>query len=242
MINKISTGSLDIDKWLEGGYDKDIITTIYGPAGCGKTNFCMVAAVNCAKKGGKVIFIDTEGGFSAERLKQLSAKKEDNEKALANLLILKPTSFDEQWDSFGRLLRELKSRSVDLIIVDGITMLYRLELAEAREDRNKVQETNSVLARQMRMLAEIARKKNIPVVITNQVYSDFLTDEEFREGKEKRVNMVGGDILKYWSKCLIELTNEKGRRAALLRKHRSLSSREIYFEIFDAGIKKKGWL
>jgi len=36
--------------------------------------------------------------------------------------------------------------------------------------------------------------------------------------------MVGGDLLKYGSKCLIELRKfRKGRRAAVLRKHRSLA-------------------
>ena len=69
---KISAGSYDLNKWLFGGYDKDIITTIYGPAGSGKTNFCLLAAVSQAKKQKKVIYIDTEGGFSIDRVKQLS--------------------------------------------------------------------------------------------------------------------------------------------------------------------------
>ena len=198
--NKISTGSPDLNKWL-GGYDKDIITTICGNAGAGKTNFCMLAAVNQAKRGGKVIFIDTEGGFSTERFKQIAG--EGWQKALENIIILKPTNFEEQWVAFGNLLKELKSNTVSLIIVDGMTMLYRLLLAESKEDRGKVQEINSRLARQMRMLAEIARKKSLPVIITNQVYGEFLTDEEFRQGKERQTSMVGGDILKYLSKCII---------------------------------------
>jgi len=37
--NKISTGNLDFTKWIEGGYEKDVITMIAGPPGCGKTNF-----------------------------------------------------------------------------------------------------------------------------------------------------------------------------------------------------------
>lgn len=45
------------------GYESDIITTIYGPAGSGKTNFSLLAAVSCASKGNKVLFIDTEGDF-----------------------------------------------------------------------------------------------------------------------------------------------------------------------------------
>ena len=35
---KISSGIDFLDKLLEGGYDRDIVTTIYGPSGSGKTN------------------------------------------------------------------------------------------------------------------------------------------------------------------------------------------------------------
>jgi DNA repair protein RadB len=237
--NKISAGNFDLNKWLFGGYDKDIITTIYGPAGSGKTNFCMMVAVSQAKKGNKVIFIDTEGGFSVERFKQLAG--EEWNKIIENVLILKPTNFEEQWDAFGRLLKELKQNNkISLIIVDGMTMLYRLELAESREKQNRFQEINSILARQMRMLAEIARKENIAVIITNQVYYDFLSKEDFQNGKEKNANLVGGDILKYWSKCIIELKNDKGKRKVILRKHRSLPEKELNFEIVNSGIRKKG--
>jgi len=68
---KVSAGSYDLNKWLFGGYENDIVSVIYGGPGSGKTNFCMLAAVSQAKKGNKVIFIDTEGGFSSERVKQL---------------------------------------------------------------------------------------------------------------------------------------------------------------------------
>jgi len=245
--NKISAGSYDLNKWLFGGYDKDIITTIYGPAGCGKTNLCMMAAASAARHGGKVIFIDTEGGFSAERFKQLMGEKEkekgDTEKALANVLLLKPTTFEEQWDAFGKLLKEIKSdKEISLIVVDGMTMLYRLLIAESKSDKRKIDEINSVLARQMRMLAEIARKRNIPVLATNQVYYEFLSQEELEAGKEKTANMVGGDIMKYWSKCIIELKNNRGKRTLILKKHRSLPEKELAFEIFNLGIRKKGWL
>ena len=57
---KISAGSYDLNKWLYGGYENDIITVIYGGPVTGKTNFCMLAAVSQAKKGKKVIYMDTE--------------------------------------------------------------------------------------------------------------------------------------------------------------------------------------
>ena len=70
MSDRVSTGSALIDDILEGGLEKEVTTTIYGPSGSGKTNVAILAALESAEKG-KVIFIDTEGGFSIERAKQL---------------------------------------------------------------------------------------------------------------------------------------------------------------------------
>lgn len=240
---KISAGSFDLNKFLYGGWEKDIITTLYGGAGSGKTNLGVLAAVSQAKKGRKVIFIDTEQGFSVDRFKQIYGEGYEN--GLKNIILLKPASFLEQEKSFSQLLKEIKTNSdIGLIVVDGMTMLYRLELAEARkkQDENSIDEINSELAKMLRVLAEIARTRNIPVLITNQVYSEFMNEEDFKAGKEREFKMVGGTLLAYWSKCLIELKNEKGKRKLILRKHRSLPEKEMEFIIVNQGIKKRGWI
>ena len=240
---KISAGSYDLNKFLYGGYEKDIITTVYGPAGSGKTNFTILVSVSQAKKGNKVLYIDTEGGFSVERVKQVAG--EEYEKILENILVLKATDFSEQKKAFDILLKELKQKgNIGLIDVDGMTMLYRLEFGDAvkEKDDNKIKDVNRELAKQMRILAEIARKQNIPVIITNQVYSDFLSEEELKKGVKKEIHMVGGDLLKYWSKCLIELQNQGGKKKAVLRKHRSLPEKEMNFKITNNTIKKAGWI
>ena len=105
----VSTGSSAIDKILHGGIDEDCITTIYGPAGSGKTNLVLLAAVNVASKGKKAIYIDTEGGFSVERLKQLT---EDHEKVMQNILFLKPTNFKEQVHVFSKLPNAINEQDV----------------------------------------------------------------------------------------------------------------------------------
>ncbi|PIN88543.1 DNA repair and recombination protein RadB [Candidatus Pacearchaeota archaeon CG10_big_fil_rev_8_21_14_0_10_35_13] len=241
---KISAGSYDMNTWLRGGYDKGIITTIYGPAGSGKTNICLLVAVSQAGKGKKVIFIDTEGGFSSDRARQIIGKektKEEIEEVLKNILILKPTNFEEQKKSMERLLEEIKNpESIGAIIVDGMTMLYRLELGEKGTGKpgdeiitkeENIRSVNQELVKQMRTLAEIARKKNLAVIVTNQVYK-----------KEEMTKLVGGDILQYWSKCLIELVNDNSRRKAVLTKHRSMKESTLPFYITDKGIKKRGWI
>jgi DNA repair protein RadB len=228
---RISAGSFDLNKFLFGGYESDIVSVIYGGSGTGKTNLCLLPTVSLAKKGKKVIFIDTEGGFSVERVKQLVGNEGEYKEVLKNILLLKPTNFKEQEGEFAKLYKHLKDE-VSLIVVDGLTILYRLEFAEARQKNEaEIQRINSELVRQIKILAEIARKKDIPVLVTNQVYRWEDVDK-----------MVGGDILKYWAKCWIEVTNDKGRREVHLRKHRSLPEKSFTFQIYDGGIRKRGWL
>ncbi len=224
--NKTPTGSKILDILLGGGYENDIITTIYGPAGSGKTVLCLLCSINVARSGKKVIYVDSEGGFSLERLRQVTSHiSQDYRKILDNMIFLKPTSFAEQKKSFEKL-KDIVNDNVGLIVVDTIAMLYRLELGKSEE----VQDVNRELGRQISHLTEIARKKSIPVLITNQVYADF--------DDKNKVNIVGGDILKYGSKCLIELQiTPNGNRRVVLRKHRSIrEEKEILFKIVEGGI------
>jgi len=241
-IEKISAGSFDLNKWLYGGYESGIITMIAGPPASGKTNFVLLAACSQARHGKKVIFIDTEGGFSSDRVKQIVG--DGYEDILKNILILNPTSFEEQKKIFTTLVAKAKKENVGLIVVDGMAMLYRLELGDALKlkDDNKVREVNREVAKQMRILAEISRKEQIPIIITNQVYHEFLSEEQWRNGIKPEANIVGGDLFKYWSKTIIELKNDSGKRKAILLKHRSMPHKELNFDIKDRGIFRRGWI
>jgi len=242
-MDRISTGSYDFNKWLFGGYEKDVITMLAGSAGSGKTNFAILVACSQARKGNKVIFVDTEGGFSLDRVRQITGD-DSYEEILKNILLLEPTSFEEQKKALSNLLNKIKKEHVGLIIVDGMAMLYRLELGDAirEQDSMKIRGVNREMASQMRMLAEIARKQKIPILITNQVYSGFVSEEDWKKGLKPETNLVGGDLFKYWSKCIIELQVERGKRKAILLKHRSLPFKELNFEIRQKGIYRKGWI
>jgi len=241
-MSKISAGSYELNRWLYGGYEEGVITMLAGGPGSGKTNFVLLTACSQARKGNKVVFIDTEGGFSSDRVKQICG--EETEKVLGNILLLEPTSFEEQKKIFSKLLEGVKKNHVSLIIVDGMAMLYRLILGDAiksKED-SKIQEINREIANQMRTLAEIARKQRVTIIITNQVYKGFVSEEDWKKGVEGQINIVGGDLFKYWSKCIIELKNDNGKRKAVLLKHRSLREKELNFEITNRGVRKRGWI
>lgn len=218
---KIPTGHPLLDKFLNGGYEKGIITTIYGPSGSGKTNLCLLPLIWAAGHGKKIIYIDTEGSFSVERLKQIT---KHYQKVLENVLFFKPTNFEEQKKVFKDVSRIVNS-NIGLIVVDTISMLYRLELGQTKE----IYEVNSTLGQQISYLIAIARRYKLPVLVANQVYADF--------NEKDQVKMVGGDLLKNGSKCLIELRNGKnGVRECILRKHRSLPEKKIKFKIINKGI------
>ena len=139
-----------MDWLLEGGYEKDVITTIYGPAGSGKSNMCLLCVANSVKNK-KTIYIDTEGSFSITRFKQLT---DDYEEILKRVIFLKPTNFEEQKNCFEQL-KDIVDDKVGLIIFDSVAMLYRLEIGKSKDVYN----VNRELGLQLSYLTEIARKK-----------------------------------------------------------------------------------
>lgn len=216
MDPRISTGFNEMDTMLEGGYETGIVTTIYGPAASGKTNLCILAAANAARTK-KVIYIDTENNFSIERLRQVAP---DYTTFLDNMLVLKPGSFAEQ-KNYVRQLSENFDERVGLIIVDTIVMLYRVERCKANS-----YDLHTELGLQVTFLGEIARKKNIAVIITSQVYTSL----------ENETKMVGATLIGYASKCIIELQNFSNFHRLILKKHRSLGMSMIDYRITSQGL------
>lgn len=208
------TGSQVFDELLQGGYEKGIITTIYGPAASGKSNLALLAVASAQNK---IIFVDTEGSFSVDRLEQLAPDVQD---LLDRVILLQATTFEQQTNILTRL-PEMIQEDVDLVIVDSIASQYRAAIARGEEN------LNNQLSHQINALYRVAADNNIAVVMTSQVYANMET-----EG----VNVVGGDIVKYNSKCLLELRNEQGREA-ILQKHRFLApGRSARFVIETVGI------
>ena len=225
MIEKVSTGCKVLDKLLSGGFEKDIISTIFGPAGTGKSNIAMLISLRVAAQGKKVVFVDTEGGFSTERIEQMAPS--DHKALLKNIILLNPTSFEEQKKYFEQLAELVDAKKIGLIVVDSIAMLYRLQKGSTEE----IAVTNQEMAAQLSILSKIARRKHIAIVATNQVYSDF--------GNPNSFHMVGGDLLKYWSKCIIKLEKVDGIRKASIYKHRNLpDTASVFFEITQHGLEE----
>lgn len=213
---------------LMGSLESKAITNFYGAPGTGKTNFCLLSAIDCIRKGGKVVYIDTEGGLSLERLKQLTP---DYEAVLNGMEVIEPKTFAEQ----GKFIRELGNREADMIIVDSMVALYRLEYSEERKNLSEKTGPIRELSKQLSILSNIARGKDIPV---------FITSHMFRNWETQKQDVVGGDLMKYWSKTMLflEKTHKMSERKATIMKHRfAPEGGNVKFNIVNEGIKPAGF-
>lgn len=223
--HKIQSGS-SLDDLLAGGFEKGTVTQIYGPPSSGKSNIALSLAVNVAKNNRKVVYIDTEGGISIDRIKQISGHYFEN--VANNIIVFEPTNFIEQTENLRSIDMWLRKHhdKVDLIVLDSAVALYRV-------DEMKSYKLSKELRKQIQLLSNIARNYDIAVLITNQIYNAF-DDEGHNE-----IKPVGGDILEYISKVIIRLErgDEISQRTATLMRHRSIGEgRQVTFSITSAGI------
>ena len=209
-----------LNEILKGNIERKTITQIYGPPGVGKTNIGIISTINFIKKGFKVVYVDTEGGLSIERIKQISGN--DIETILDNLIIYEPESFEEQSAILEKLFL---IDNLGLVVVDGISSLYRLELSDNVNENTRL---NRILGKQILTLLNIAKKKNVAVLITNQV-SD--TSNGFKA--------TGGKLLEYWSKTIIRMEKLDNSRELILEKHRySEEGEKLQYKIVKNGIER----
>lgn len=220
--DRVSTGSRPLDDLLGGGLERRTITQIYGEPASGKSTFCLMAAVASLRAGNSVIYIDTEG-FSVERFAQVAGGHAAE--FADRLYLFEPIDFAQQGAMIAdteTLLRKKDGAPVDLLVMDSMTALYRTELDLGREAVRR-------LSHHVIKLLGLAKKYDIPVLITNQIYVDVERD---------RVSGLGGTALEHISKAIVRLEKRDSVRRAMLRKHRSRPEGLSFdFVITEDGIK-----
>lgn len=217
----LSTGSKALDDLLEGGFEGGAITLLFGEAGSGKTNICLQVASMVAAAGKKVIYIDTEG-VSTERLQQIAG--DSFEEVMKNILFFEPHNFDDQEKFVDKAVKLAESSlEVGVVILDSATIHYRL----TRNDEEKG--VRKSLSPQLAKLLSAARTKDVPIVLTSQVYTDI---------EKGTFEPLGGHVLLHNAKAIIRLDKVgTNTRRAVIIKHRHLEEgRRTDFKITKNGV------
>lgn len=221
-LKPVPFGCAPLDQMLDGGVEAGCLTLIYGEAGTGKTNLCLTLANNLALQGRKTVYVDSEG-LSMQRLRQMAG--EDSDRVLKEVLVSEVHSLEDQDRMIVKAIKLAEGNpDVGLIVVDSMTMFYRLA---SRDDERA---ERRVLAGQSAKLLTLARKQNLPVVVTSQVYTDVETGA---------FEALGGNVLHHNAKTIIRVERlAPGKRRAVLMKHRHLAEgRNAVFYLTDRGIE-----
>jgi len=219
-VRTVTTGCDALDELIGGGLLSKMITQLYGESATGKSTLCMIAAVATLRRGKSVIYIDTES-FSVERFAQIAG--EDGRLLSERLYLYEPSDFDQQ----GSMIREsdaiLGKRDPGLVILDSATALYRTELEHGQDAMQR-------LNKQMIFLLGMAKRYDLPVLITNQVYVD-LQRSDFAP--------LGGTGLMHISKIIVRidrLPDSPYRKATLVKHNSQQEGGSFEFMITGTGV------
>ncbi|WP_152042813.1 DNA repair and recombination protein RadB [Salinigranum salinum] len=221
MSDPVPTGCEPLDDLLGGGVERGTVTQVYGPPAAGKTNVALCAAVRAAVDG-FAVYVDTEG-LSPARFEQVAAAVGTVDEIASRVVVSNAHDFEEQ-EQAVRDVTEFAERA-DLVVVDSVTGFYRLERTGGDEG-----ETLRRVARQVTHLLSLARRHDLAVLVTNQVFTDPDAD---------RVRPLGGHTLEHWTGVVLRLDRFRGgKRRATLEKHGSQPAGEtVTFQITDTGLE-----
>src|SRR2546427_7583864 len=169
-LQRLSFASTNLDKLLGNGLETQAITEFVGEFGAGKSQICIRLSVNAQqlnKDGGlegRVLFIDTEGTFSAQRVHQMAQSLQlDPEKVLDGIIYSRAYNSDHQILTVDHSFKICKEENVKLMIVDSILSHFRGEYIGRESLAERQQRLNSHLHKLLR----IAQALNLAIVITN---------------------------------------------------------------------------
>ncbi|KJE95065.1 DNA repair protein RAD51 1 [Capsaspora owczarzaki ATCC 30864] len=233
----LTSGSKELDKLLQGGFETGAITEIFGEFRTGKTQICHTLAVTCqlpTSQGGgegKCLYIDTEGTFRPERL--LAAAERyglSGPDVLDNVAYARAYNTDHQLALLMQASAMMAESRYALLIVDSATALYRTDYS----GRGELSARQMHLAKFMRSLLRLADEFGIAVVVTNQVVAQVDGGAMFAADPKKP---IGGNIMAHASTTRLYL--RKGRaetRICKIYDSPSLPEAEAVFAINADGI------
>lgn len=203
------TGCSGIDTMVGGGFFGGELVEVFGAPGSGRTQLLLGTAVRAIAHGHHVIYIDSEGGLLASRVREILCnfllEHHGNDSlrtggsrllsplevqtALDHLLVIRVCSWDELVAAIAQPLEDLVGRcsSLKMIVLDSLTSTFRLC------EREKAPKRLELLTGR---LARVAMLYNVVV---------FVVNNSRRVTAMTASPRIGGDHSTYSSKVACEV-------------------------------------
>lgn len=210
--------------------DRLAVNMFYGDEGTGKSTMCYHVMKEI---GGRILYIDTEGGFDIDRMK-----------AICGDTVFPELKDIVTWTQLYYYIDELKKAraSYDLVIIDSIGYLFRTEFLD---DDSKTRLTTlkrlvNELSHMFINVRKMIERSNGVGIFTNWTKSDIQVESDDKVIDEDR-DFLGGKTAGYLSKNIYKFylnhnTNNEG--LIEVKKAKNISKGTAWtFEFTNGGIK-----
>ena len=189
-IQSISTGSLGLDIALGiGGIPKGRVTEIYGPESSGKTTLTLQIIAQCQKEGGTCAFIDAEHALDPQYAEKLGVNVDE-------LLLSQPDTGEQALEVADMLV---KSKSVDLVIIDSVAALVPRAEIEGEMGDHHVGLQARLMSQALRKITGNIQRSGATVVFINQIRMKIGVMFGSPE------TTTGGNALKFYSSVRLDI-------------------------------------
>ena len=189
-IPSISTGSLGLDIALGiGGIPKGRVTEIYGPDSSGKTTLTLQIIAQCQKAGGTCAFIDAEHALDPQYAEKLGVNVDE-------LLLSQPDTGEQALEVADMLV---KSKSVDLVIIDSVAALVPRAEIEGEMGDHHVGLQARLMSQALRKITGNIQRSGATVVFINQIRMKIGVMFGSPE------TTTGGNALKFYSSVRLDI-------------------------------------
>jgi DNA repair protein RAD51 len=235
-IVTLTTGSVELDKLLEGGIETGSITEVFGEFRTGKTQLCHTLCVTCqmpVTEGGaegKAIYIDTEGTFRPARLQAIAERFGlDPAVTLENVACARAHNSEHQMELLKVAAAIMAQDRYALLVVDSATALFRTDYM----GRGELSERQMQMGQFLRQLTRMAEEFGVAVFITNQV----VANPDGMSFAKDSTKPIGGNIIAHASTTRLRLRKGRGEnRIMTVFDSPSLPEADAQFAVSAAGI------
>ncbi|MFW9987881.1 MAG: hypothetical protein ACFFC3_04435 [Candidatus Odinarchaeota archaeon] len=225
--------TLELNKYLNSIDSLQGIFSVFGDFGAGKTTFSLQTAINSAKSSKYVIYIFTKPNFPYEKIMLINNSSKFTENNIQFIQILSFIELYRLIFNLEFLLLDCLSKKkpkYDLIIIDSITNLYKLELNKDSKEKNYG--LNYQLNQMLANLTYLNKEYEIEVLVVNELNRKIIEDQIIEV-------QSGGKVMEFWVKYTLKIIKtEKLNERKFLFTNTSL---QHSFE-FTSNLEQKGFL
>ena len=197
-VKRVSSGSINLDKILGGGWPEGRIFEIYGPESSGKTSIALLTVAAMQKQGKMCAYIDVEQALDPTWMAKLGVD-------IDNIILSQPTSGEEALQITETLA---SSNLVSFIVVDSVAALTPQAELDGEMTDASVGLQARLMSKAMRKLVGVLNKQDCSILFINQLREKI----GIMFGNPETT--TGGKALKFYASIRLDVRKEQIKEGA----------------------------